>query len=617
VRFELRDDRLWRDGQPWFPVGVNYHPSTAGIRMWRCFPEAEISADLDAMASAGVTLVRIFVYWADLEPTRGDHCPVVLERLRRFGEMAHARGLGLLVSALTIWMNGQRFFPPWLEGRNLWTDPVARERSKAAVAAVAAAVGTTGAVVAYDLGDELPHADQRSIELSADAVAAWQRELVAAVRSGDPSAIVTQANEASSVFGRSPFGPDNLDGLDFAAVHGYPWWGPSVIASHRDPSASLLASYLASYSRAYGSVLIDEIGAYVAGPEVTAAHLRASLPSLAAAGALGVVVWSWKDIVAPGSPYEQRPSERRTGLVDSSDRPRAALAVVSQFAAEAEAVWSKAQRRPPSVAIFIPQQERAHDSTYLQDESLATAGFPAFLLCSAAHLPVEFTIGPQPYHRLIICPSPWRLTEPDMEVLRGAVLRGATLLASVGDPGGGLLGTELSGVAVNDFVPGRRHGRFRFAGNTYDLRWPVGGRAAVLQSVGAEIVATFEDSSPALTRFRTGAGEVWLLNAPFERQLTDADDLADPKWADLYGAIGARAGVVAPVGADHGEIELQRLVVGGADKLLVVNHGAEAVETTIGSAATGWRSVHIAGKSSLLLEDDDANNRIVSEALAR
>lgn len=604
MEYELREGRLWRDGEPWFAVGVNYHPSSVGTSMWRSFPEPELAADLDAMAAAGLGLVRIFVYWADLEPVAGDHSPMVLERIRHFGELAARRDLGVLVSALTLWMNGRRFYPPWLSGRNLWKDPLARERSRAAVTAIASAAGPTGTVVAYDLGDELPHADHRSFELDRADVVAWQTDLAGAIRATDPGAIVTQANEASAVFACHPFGPDNRAGLDLAAVHGFPLWGPATIGSHRDAAASLLPSFLAAYAKAWGPVLIDEIGTYGAGPHVTSAHLRASLPSVAAAGAAGAVMWSWKDITAPGPPYDTRPTERLTGLIDSSGQPRPALGVVSEFAAEAAELWSRAVRRPASVAIFLTEIERHADDTDVRERaSHGVAAFHAYLLCARAHLPVDVTTIPETRHRLIVCPSPSRLTERDLAVLSRSARAGATVLLSVGDPLDGLPGRELSGVEIDDFVPGRRHGQFGFAGHIYRLRWPQGERAAVLRPVGALVVATFDDGSPAVTRYPLGTGEVWLLNAPFERQIEEPDDLARPEWADAYTAIAAAADIVPSVACDSSDVELQSLVVDGEDRILVVNHGWDATELTLSTDGDcAGDAIRIAGKSSLLVD---------------
>ncbi|HEV7759364.1 MAG TPA: hypothetical protein VGO78_10255, partial [Acidimicrobiales bacterium] len=219
VEVAVRDGRLVRGGEPWFPVGVNYHPGSVGVTWLHDWRPDEIATDLDGMAAAGLDVVRVFAYWADIEPTLGRHDPAVLDRLRTFGALAAARGIGVVASVLTVWMNGQRFAPPWFGDRHLWRDPVALERSEAVAGAVAEAFAASGAAVVYDLGDEIPHFDPRSFDLAPDEVAAWQHRMAAAVRAAHPGAPVLQANEASAVFARHPFGPDNPGGLDLCGLH--------------------------------------------------------------------------------------------------------------------------------------------------------------------------------------------------------------------------------------------------------------------------------------------------------------------------------------------------------------------------------------------------------------
>ena len=222
----VRDGRLARGGEPWFPVGVNYHPGSVGVAWLRSWRPAEVAADLAAMAGAGLDCVRAFAYWADIEPSEGRHDPVVIDRLRTFGALAAAEGLGVVLSVPTVWMNGHRFLPPWFGDRDPWRDPVALARAEAAVGAVAGALAGSGADVLYDLGDEVMHVDPRSRDLDRDEVVAWQSRLADAARDAHPGAVVLQANEASAVFARHAFGPDNAAGLDLCGLHGFPLWAP-------------------------------------------------------------------------------------------------------------------------------------------------------------------------------------------------------------------------------------------------------------------------------------------------------------------------------------------------------------------------------------------------------
>lgn len=581
---EVRGERLWRDGSPWFPVGVNYHPSSVGVRWLRSWRPDEIAADLDQMAQADLDCVRVFAYWADLEPALGRHEPAVLDRLERFAAMAHDRGIAVVASVLTVWMNGQRFLPPWWGDRHLWRDPVAVERAEAAATAVASALRASGAAVLYDLGDEIPHVDPRSFELSPGEVDAWLRRMAGAVRKEHPGAVVLQANEASAVFARHPFGPDNLGDLDLCGLHGYPLWGPRSIAGHHSPLASRLVPFLVRYGQAYAPVLVDEIGAYLASPQTTADHLRATLPAVAAAGATGVLAWSWTDISAPGRPFDERPSERTTGVIDGWGVPRPALAVLTSLARQVRELWAVAERPPRPVALFVPERARAPECTYLQDTTPdGLALFHAAVLCSRAHLPADVTRVPGEQHRLVICPAPGRLTERDLTTLATAVRGGATLLVSLGDPLHGFPGPTLTGVDLVDFAPGPRHARFVFDGVSYPLRWADGARAAVVAArPGTTVEARFDNGQPALTRHRVGAGEVWLLAAPLEAQLDDPEHMEAAPWHRLYRTVAQLAGATeGEPYCDAPDVELDQLVVDGQRVLVAVNHAAASVTTRL------------------------------------
>ena len=588
----VRDGRLARGGEPWFPVGVNYHPGSVGVAWLRSWRPAEVAADLAAMAAAGLDCVRAFAYWADIEPSEGRHDPVVVDRLRTFGALAAAEGLGVVLSVPTVWMNGHRFLPPWFGDRDPWRDPVALARAEAAVGAVAGALAGSGAEVLYDLGDEVMHVDARSRDLGRDDVVAWQRRLADAARDAHPGAVVLQANEASAVFARHAFGPDNAAGLDLCGLHGFPLWGPAAIAGHASPLASRLVPFLVRYGRAHAPVLVDEVGAYAAGPEVVAAHLRATLPAAAAAGAAGAIAWSWTDVAAAGIPFDERPSERTTGMVDGAGRPRPGLAALADAAADARRTWAQARWAPAPVALFLPERARTPERTYLQAPSPdGLALFHADVLCARAQLPCEVTRRPAPHHRLVVCPAAGRLTERDIATLEAAVDAGATLLVTLGDPLHGHPGTRLAGATVADFVPGSRHDSFTLAGTTYPLRWAPGARAAVLAPAGATVVAAFADGTPALTRHRVGAagGEVWLLAAPFEALLDDPDHVDAAPWHRLYRHVAEAAGVTGDLPAcPEPDVDLHRATVEGRPVLVAVNHTAAPVTTTVRVPTGAW-----------------------------
>lgn len=586
MRFRSAGGRLTRDGQPFLAVGVDWHPSYAGCGFWRDWRPERVASDLRGMAAAGFTTVRFFVFWADVEPEEGRYDDAVVGRVRELVEEAGRHGLACVPSLLTIWMNGQLFDPPWRRGRSLWTDPDVVAREEAYVAHVAGALAELDNVLAYDLGDEVMHVDTaESSRLPREAVAAWHGRLAAAIRRAHPGALVLQANEASGVVGAHGFGPDNAAGLDLIGIHGFPVWSPFAIESTLSYRGTSFVPFLVRVAAAFGTPLVDELGSYGTGEEVAATYLRAVGPAALAAGARGLLVWCWQDIASTAKPYVERPTERFVGLLDLDGRPKAAFAELAAVARDA-ADWAGLEVPPSPVAVYLPELYRVPEHTYLQADASGAPGlFGAYLLAKRAHLPVEFTREPAPHHRLLVCPSLRRITLPDQERLTAFVRSGGTLLYSPGDHLHGYGGEELFGVRMVDFtVDAGAHGSFSWQGTRYDLDWSALGprpHVPVVAATSAEVLATFPDGSPALTRTAVGRGTALYLNAPFEQLLDRPHALEAAPWERLYRDAAALAGVAPEADCDRPEVELAPVLAGGRRAVVAVNHGQGPVTTTV------------------------------------
>src|SRR6266516_1347771 len=274
--FTLREGRLYRHEEPFFSVGFNYHPSPTGCQYWRQWDPARIDADLARMAELGFNTIRFFLFWVDFEPRPGEYDQTLTARLEQFVEIAGRHGLACLPSLLTIWMNGQRFDPPWRQGGDLWRDPALLAQEQAFVHHVAGTLRGAGNVLAYDLGDEVIYVDAgHSRTLPRVAVRAWWALLAGAIRDADPGALVLQANDASAVVADHHFRPENADALDLVGLHGFPVWSPFHIEAVASPKASALVPYLVSYGRASTAVLVDELGSYGCDEATAAGYLRA------------------------------------------------------------------------------------------------------------------------------------------------------------------------------------------------------------------------------------------------------------------------------------------------------------------------------------------------------
>ncbi|MEV0764763.1 beta-galactosidase [Nocardia sp. NPDC050435] len=560
-------------------IGVVYHPSTAGCRIWQDWDAGVIDRDLRRIAEAGLHVVRVFVFWRDVEPIEGSYDDTVLARVREFVRIAGTHDLMCVLSACTIWMNGQRLDLPWRLGRSLWRDPTMLIRGEQYVQAVAGALAELDNVYAIDLGDEIANVDPAEVaSLRAADVTSWQRRLAQAIVQILPSTRVTQANDVSGVLGTSVFGPDTNEGLDLLAVHGWPLWSPGTIESTAAYKASQLPGFLVRYARAYGPVLLDEIGSYGVSEKVATGYLRAAVASALGAGAEGVIAWCWQDISSVAEPYHLRPGERRVGLIDVAGVHKPRLAALRDASALADF-------RPDTAdtGLYIPELARQRSTSYLDVEGVNVGAFYAHMLMQRAHIPYEVFTGRSPGrdYRLVIVPSVTRLTLADRAVLERLAERGATVYLSVADHVHGWPDEDFAGAGPCDFsllTP-------TAAGLTWNGEvWPIpvdglGPRRIIVEPGKAEVIATFADGTAACTLNQVGAGQVMVCAAPFELMLDRPGRLEELAWHGFYRRIAELAGLHPP------DLEPELEVVTGGPLTLLINHGARPLA---GIAAKGW-----------------------------
>ncbi|MFE5241268.1 MULTISPECIES: beta-galactosidase trimerization domain-containing protein [unclassified Streptomyces] len=583
TRFTLSDGVLHRDGQPFFSVGFNYHPSETGCQYWQEWDEDRLDADFGAMAAYGFNTVRFFVFWADFEPEEGVYDEELTRRIQDLAAVAHRHGLQILPSLLTIWMNGQRFEPAWREGRDLWTRPEMAERARAFVHHIAGALRDAPNVLAYDLGDEVIHVDPAaSSALSRTAVQDWWRLLATAVREADPAALVLQANEASAVVGDHGFRPENAEPLDLVGLHGFPVWSPFHMESVSAWKAGTFLPYLVRHGRASTPVLVDEMGSYGCDEATAAAYLRVTAHSAFAAGACGVVVWCWQDFTTERKPYALRPGERFTGLLRADGRAKPAMAEFRGFADRVTGDLLGFRPPPAPVGIYLPPAQDDGDAGYLTSAgSDAPASYYAHLLLQRAHLPHEFTHGDLDRYRVVVCPSVRHLSRDAQRRLEEYAERGGVLLYTCADFLHGFGGEHLLGVRIRDFTLRTEDlDSFVWEGERYPLDRGT-GQLPVVELAGAKTLAEFPDGSPAVTRHSLGAGTVHYCNAPLEAQLNAPHRLTEAPWHTLYEAVAREAGVRAELTADHPDVEVAVVHRGAERRGLVINHSPLPVRTTV------------------------------------
>ncbi|MFC9434475.1 beta-galactosidase trimerization domain-containing protein [Nocardia sp. NPDC057030] len=585
MSFEVRDGRLYRAGLPFLALGVDYHPSEAGCRIWTDWDPGAIAKDFARIAEAGLNTVRFFVFWRDFEPEPGHVEQEMLDRLHRVVTEAAMAGLACVISVFTIWMNGQRLELPWRRGRSLWRDGEMLAREEGFARLVARAVRHCDNVLAFDLGDEIGCVDPvEAASLTAAEVTAWHARLAAVLRAEAPNALVLQANDASGVLGPSPFGADTSTALDVIGVHGFPVWSPGSIESTLSYKATNLTPFLVRFAAAYGVPLVDELGSYGVDDLTAAAYLRASAASAIANGAAGLFVWCWQDIASTAEPYQDRPAERFVGLhrLDGTAKP-----VMREYHRTVGAATDLVVTRPrPAIAVYLPQRVRAAGGSYLDNGVATVATFYSYLLLKRAHLEFDIVATDLAGYELVICPSVGHVTLPDLERLRAVVDRGGTVYSSLGDHLHGFPGESLVGAEITDYSsPTEGTAALRWDADEWALDWTATpARTTTLRPTTARVLGRYLDGSPALLDHRVGAGRFLFTNAPFERQLDRPGRLTSAPWEHFYRRIAGLAGIAPAVECADPDVEILPDVDG---RVIVVNHGAAPSDTRLRWRADG------------------------------
>lgn len=360
-------------GDCFLPVGANYWPASCGVEMWNAWPEAEIFADLDLMASLGFNTVRFFVRWPDFEPQPGVLDTTALARLRRFLDACVERGLHPQPSLFVGWMSGGFFWPTWKQGRSLFTDSFMIERAEAFARQLAVHLRPfAGQLCGIDLGNEL-NALPESREAAPSRIREWCRRMTDAVRSELPEAVILSGCDHQQVIADTGWRLGDQPGIDVLTMHGYPvpGWHPVRCGGLQDDLTQSLLPFYVKCARAFGPVMLQEFGTILSGHAGYAdRYLRAVLPACRRAGANGFLWWCFRDIPARVHPYVKSGFESTLGLLDADGRVKPGLEYFVEFAREAARAPEPAAEPKADVHLYWPKHY------YLRDNPLNPGNEP-------------------------------------------------------------------------------------------------------------------------------------------------------------------------------------------------------------------------------------------------
>ena len=568
-----------------FLLGVNYWASHAGTRMWSDWRADEVAKDFSALATAGVTVMRVFPLWPDFQPLtalrtsggrivefrfgedpipdtaagRAGMSETMLERFADFTRMAGEHGLGLVVGILTGWMSGRLYMPEGIADRNAITDPAAVMWEERFVRHFVTRFRDSKAIVAWDLGNEC----NCMAHCSREQAYVWTATITGAIRSTDPGRPVVSGMHGLSP---DPKGPwmiqDQAELTDVLTTHPYP---PFTAHCDLDPLCTIRPIlHATAETRMYGDIgrkpaMVEEtgnLGTMFADVETAAPHLRSVLWSAWAHDCRALLWWcAFDQAHLEHAPYDWCNVERELGLLRRDRSPKPVAAALGKFGKMLESLpfGSLPPRHVDALCVLSPEQDNWG------------AAYLSFILAKMAGVDIEFQYGDGPLRDspVYLLPSVGgfnNLPARRWRELKERVNKGATLYLSLGngmvselepliglriktrerrtDPWAMRLLSEdqaIDQVPAEILSAGVRMVQIKGKEPPH-TKIPAGGDFQMnLAPAGAKILGIEADGNPAFSRFDLGKGRVYFLSFPLELILAERPgafhrDESPPYW---------------------------------------------------------------------------------------
>ena len=339
---------------------------------WSDFDRAEVAADFARIAASGLDSIRIFLTWADFQPTPNQVDRRMLDRLIAVADLAAGTGMALIPTLFTGHMSGVNWLPVWALGgsdrderfrvvsnrrvtgsglRNWYSDPLIVRAHALLATEAAGALAGHDAVWMWDLGNESSNC---VIPPTRSSAREWLRQIVSAIRTADPEARVTVGLHMEDLENDRMLGPREASEVcDVLSMHGYP-----IYARWADgPTDERLLPFLADVTRwlAGGRDLLfaefglptfrrgDPVGdalslrnaSSLVEEQAAAAYTERALAALQRAGCVGAMLWCYSDYesaIWEEPPLDLAVHERSFGLWRADGSAKPSVAVVEAFA---------------------------------------------------------------------------------------------------------------------------------------------------------------------------------------------------------------------------------------------------------------------------------------------
>lgn len=558
-----------------FMIGCNFWDSENGTDMWLNFNESSLAEDLDALAANGVRCMRVFPNWRDFQPVillrdchggakeyrlTGDRFPeneyyietVMIERFRKFADMAKERGIDLVVSILTGWMSGRLFCPPALDSKDLIRDHEALMFEEMFVRGFVKYTKDLTNIVMWDLGNECNCLGTAQTPAQSWV---WTATIRNAILASDNTRRISSGMHSLEFEERKPWSIREQGLLtDMLTPHPYPspTVGGDVDPADRPRTTMIPTAQCEYYAGLSGRpVMIQEQGTFsdmLINREGAAAFMRVNVCSSYQNGYKGYFWWcSHEHLKLTRPPYSWSMIERELGMLDIDRDPKPVARDMKMLGELLDTLPELPEKETDSVIVLS------------RDQAQQNVAVTSFILAKRAGLTPRIATC---YHDipdapLYILPSitGWAAIYKECcDQLIEKVEKGADLLVTVSS--GFLCEFEkISGLRSYGMSAGG-HSSMQLGDETIPIDY---AKRFKLKPLTAEVLARDAEGNVVFSKNDLGKGRVFFLTFPLETNLwyrSGAYEKNMPDFSSIYRAVSDRVLDKKPLLCDEPDTSL-------------------------------------------------------------
>ncbi|MBR2465317.1 MAG: cellulase family glycosylhydrolase [Clostridia bacterium] len=561
------ENNIFESGK--FFLGCNWWASHAGTNMWHDWDEAAVESDIKRLKEAKMSVMRVFPMWSDFQPLRmhfggsssrrelrlrEDPLPeteagragideVMVERFEKLCDIAEKYDMKLIVGLVTGWMSGRMHMPEAFAGLDLIKDPMVVRWQVKFVKYMVRRFKHKKAIAAWDLGNECNCMANPGI--TRDESYVWVSQITNAIKSEDSTRLVISGMHGNRPEDDMRFNARDLgEILDVLCTHPYPLFTPLCDTDPLNEMKSILHATAESTFVADVSgkpCFVEEIGTLgpmIANERIAADYIRASAFSSWAHDLRGFVWWCANEQShLTHTPYDWNSVERELGLFRADGTKKPVLETMTEFSEFVESF--EFGKLPPRIKDVTVVLTRTQDTW--------GAAYGSFVLAKEAGLDAQYVWHGDklPDSDVYVLPSLVGDTSLNlgkyMELIKKAEC-GATLVMSIDNA---LLSPFESVTGMSVTTRSRRK-------KTDTVTLPDGTKLPftssfklVTESVGAKVLLTADDGTPAVTEYKYGKGRICLILSPIETQTSSVPGVVSGEDAipyyKIYELLGLRS----------------------------------------------------------------------------